>query len=162
VDDPAMPPLQTLHGDKHPSDRKAALRSFTKGQIKLLIATDVAGRGLDIPQVATVINFDPAKNWDTHVHRIGRAGRLSDEGQQEGSAYTLLTPMNIDFAQQLLQAYQREGRDIGEDVIRLANRPKQQDKKFATGRTQSSRVGLGFSSGHENSDSQPIKKSRWS
>lgn len=163
VDDPAIPPLQTLHGDKHPSDRKAALRAFTKGQIKLLIATDVAGRGLDIPLVATVINFDPAKNWDTHVHRIGRAGRLSDEGQQEGSAYTLLTPTNIDFAQQLLQAYQREGRDVGEDVIRLANRPKQQDKKFASmGRTQSSRVGLGFASKHESSDSPPIKKSRWS
>lgn len=166
VDDPAIPSLQTLHGDKHPSDRKAALRAFTKGQIKLLIATDVAGRGLDIPQVATVINFDPAKNWDTHVHRIGRAGRLSsEEGQQEGSAYTLLTPMNIDFAQQLLQAYQREGRDIGEDVIRLANRTKQQqEKKLVTvGQSHGRGVGLGFSS-HlaENSDSRPIKKSRWS
>jgi ATP-dependent RNA helicase DDX42 len=119
-----MPNLQTLHGDKHPSDRKAALKAFAKGQVKLLIATDVAGRGLDIPEVTTVINFDPAKNWDTHVHRIGRAGRLSAKGganqQQEGSAYTLLTPRNSEFAQTLVQAYQREGREIGRDVEQLA------------------------------------------
>lgn len=115
----SVPPLQTLHGDKHPEDRKAALRAFMKGQVSLLIATDVAGRGLDVPQVSTVVNFDPPKNWDTHVHRIGRAGRLNakssaDHSQQraKGTAYTLLTPSNREFCRTIIQAFDREGRPL--------------------------------------------------
>lgn len=158
VEDCSIPPLQTLHGDKHPSDRKVALKAFSKGQVKLLIATDVAGRGLDIPQVATVINYDPAKNWDTHVHRIGRAGRLSEDGQQEGNAYTLLTPLNSDFAQTLLSAYQREGREVSEEVISLAKRSRQNTAGF--GRT-TGKMGLGFEGGSSDSTGRPPKKSRW-
>ena len=58
-------PVETLHGDRHLTDRKAALKAFAKGNVNVLVATDVAGRGLDIPQISTIINFDPAKNWDT-------------------------------------------------------------------------------------------------
>jgi ATP-dependent RNA helicase DDX42 len=157
--------FQTLHGDKHPSDRQAALKAFTKGTVKLLVATDVAGRGLDIPKVATVINYDPAKNWDTHVHRIGRAGRLSEmSGQQEGSAYTLLTPANAEFAQTLVQAYRREGREISPEIERLANRSKQNS---AGSTKKANRKGLGFEEEdgnypNESSYYQPQKKSRWS
>lgn len=116
--------VETMHGDKHPTDRKAALKAFAEGKVKVLVATDVAGRGLDIPEVSTVINYDPAKNWDTHVHRIGRAGRLSSQEQQrqEGSAYTLLLPSNIDFAKALIRAYEREGRAVPDDVRSMANR----------------------------------------
>ena len=176
-----MPGLQTLHGDKHPTDRKAALKAFAKGTIvKLLIATDVAGRGLDIPQVNTVINFDPAKNWDTHVHRIGRAGRLNanskEQQQQEGNAYTLLTPHNADFAQTLVQAYQREGRPIGNDVQQLANSSRSRGQNQATsagggsgmgrkgGRDGQGRgSGLGYREGDGDGDasSRPWKKNRW-
>jgi ATP-dependent RNA helicase DDX42 len=56
-----------------------------------LIATDVAARGLDVANVSTVVNFNPAKNLDSHVHCIGRAGRLPKEEHREGVAYTLLT-----------------------------------------------------------------------
>lgn len=153
-------PLQTLHGDKHPSDRKAALKAFTKGQVKLLVATDVAGRGLDIPQVCTVINYDPAKNWDTHVHRIGRAGRLSAEQQQSGAAYTLLLPSNADFASVLVQAYAREQRPVSEELRNLAFRSRRSGGGGVGGgaaRSKGSKVGLGFSDG-----APPPKKSRWS
>ena len=156
--------FQTLHGDKHPSDRQAALKAFTKGTVKLLVATDVAGRGLDIPKVATVVNYDPAKNWDTHVHRIGRAGRLSEtSGQQEGSAYTLLTPANSEFAQTLVQAYRREGREISPEIEGLANRSSQSSRGNAK---KVNRNGLGFvedgSRPYESSHYQPLKKGRWS
>jgi len=157
--------FQTLHGDKHPSDRQAALKAFTKGIFKVLVATDVAGRGLDIPQVATVINYDPAKNWDTHVHRIGRAGRLNEKGgQQRGSAYTLLTPNNSEFAQTLVQAYRRENREISSNIEQLALRSRQTPKESTKA---SYRRGLGFTPDGRNTDTssyyQPSpKRSRWS
>lgn len=131
-------PVETLHGDRHLTDRKAALKAFTKGDIKVLVATDVAGRGLDIPEVSTVINFDPAKNWDTHVHRIGRAGRLlaKEQQQQKGSAYTLLLPSNVDFAKSMIQAYKREGRLIPPEVQKFAANKnyhsKRQDRGSST------------------------------
>lgn len=116
--------VDSLHGDKHQSDRNAALRAFRKGQISVLIATDVAARGLDVPQVATVLNFDPPKNLDSHVHRIGRAGRLQDNAQQKGSAYTLLTPKNADFANVLRGAFEREGRSVSPELAELAQKSR--------------------------------------
>ena len=119
--------LDTLHGDRHSTDRNAALKALKQGSIQLLIATDVAGRGLDIPLVATVINYDPAKNLDTHIHRIGRAGRLSGGEQQTGSAYTLLLrPQQADFAHVLLNSMERDGRydDITPELRSLASLSK--------------------------------------
>ncbi|KAL3920827.1 MAG: hypothetical protein SGILL_003062 [Bacillariaceae sp.] len=160
-------PVETLHGDRHPTDRKAALKAFTKGGIKVLIATDVAGRGLDIPQVSTVINYDPPKNWETHVHRIGRAGRLSaqDQGQHKGSAYTLLLPTNGDFAKALIRAYEREERPVPEEVRNLAEQSKQY---HCNGNAHKSRKphprsgGLGYAHDHRSHSQGPPKRGRWS
>ena len=125
-------PVDTLHGDRHLTDRKAALKAFAKGDVNVLVATDVAGRGLDIPQISTIINFDPAKNWDTHVHRIGRAGRLSakEQQQQQGSAYTLLLPSNVGFARSMIQAYEREGRTIPPEVQKLVEKKNHRSGNF--------------------------------
>jgi superfamily II DNA/RNA helicase len=156
-------PVETLHGDRHPTDRKAALKAFTRGDIKVLVATDVAGRGLDIPQVSTVVNYDPPKNWETHVHRIGRAGRLSaeDEEQHKGSAYTLLLPTNGDFAKALIRAYEREERPVPEEVRNLADQSKQHHGSGNSDRKQQHRSGLGY--GPESHGSQgPSKRGRWS
>eukprot|EP00980_Cylindrotheca_fusiformis_P024741 scaffold12369_cov97-Cylindrotheca_fusiformis.AAC.7 len=169
-------PTGTLHGDKHQEDRKAALRAFAKGKVKLLVATDVAGRGLDIPEVGTVINFDPAKNWDSHVHRIGRAGRLSTEHQQQqtGTAYTLLLPSNADFANVLVQAYTRENRPISDELRNLARRSKQNGGGgggAGPSRKSTNKAGLGFvdyfgpqeeNTGGGPSQPPPSKRSRWS
>lgn len=62
----ALSCVESLHGDKHQSDRNKALAAFKGGHNAVLIATDVASRGLDVPHVATVINADVAKNMDTH------------------------------------------------------------------------------------------------
>lgn len=134
--------VDTLHGDKHQSDRNAALRAFTKGRIAVMIATDVAARGLDVPQVATVLNFDPGKNLDGHVHRIGRAGRLKDNEQQTGSAYTLLTPRNADFAHVLRGAFEREGRVVSPELLELAQKSRQSGNVAA--RNKGNKSGLGF------------------
>jgi superfamily II DNA/RNA helicase len=77
-----------LHGDLDQSARTAALESFRKGDVKLLIASDVAARGLDIPEVSHVFNFDVPHHADDYVHRIGRTGRAG----KPGTAITIVSP----------------------------------------------------------------------
>jgi superfamily II DNA/RNA helicase len=77
-----------LHGDLDQSARTAALDSFRKGEVALLIASDVAARGLDIPDVSHVFNFDVPHHADDYVHRIGRTGRAG----RTGTAITVVAP----------------------------------------------------------------------
>jgi superfamily II DNA/RNA helicase len=77
-----------LHGDMDQPARMAALEKFRKGEADLLIASDVAARGLDIPDVSHVLNFDVPFHPDDYVHRIGRTGRAG----KSGTAYTIVTP----------------------------------------------------------------------
>jgi ATP-dependent RNA helicase RhlE len=76
-----------IHGDRSQSQREAALRSFRAGQTNVLVATDVAARGIDIDQVSHVINYDIPVVPEDYVHRIGRTGRAGNKG----SAITLFT-----------------------------------------------------------------------
>ncbi len=69
-----------IHGDKRSRERIRILDSFKKDHINVLIATDVAARGLDIPDVTHVINYDVPQTYDTYVHRIGRTGRSGKAG----------------------------------------------------------------------------------
>jgi len=69
-----------IHGDKRSRERIRTLDSFKKDKISILIATDVAARGLDIPDVTHVINYDIPQTHDTYVHRIGRTGRAGKKG----------------------------------------------------------------------------------
>ena len=76
-----------LHSDKSQDEREGALRDFKSGSVDLLIATDVAGRGLDIDGVETVINYDMPSDISRYTHRIGRTGRAGKGGR----ATTMLT-----------------------------------------------------------------------
>ena len=136
--------LETLHGDRHPTDRHAALKSFAKGRLAALVATDVASRGLDVSNVSTVVNFDPAKNLDIHVHRVGRAGRLEKHNgkHQEGTAYTLLINKNADFAFVLMGAFEREGRTVSSELRALAQRSRRNGNMDS--RVKRDRSGLGI------------------
>jgi superfamily II DNA/RNA helicase len=79
-----------LHGDMDQSSRTAALDQFRRGEIKLLVASDVAARGLDIPAVSHVFNFDVPHHPDDYVHRIGRTGRAG----RSGTAITIVAPID--------------------------------------------------------------------
>ncbi len=79
-----------LHGDMDQSSRMATLKAFKDNKIKLLVASDVAARGLDIPDVSHVFNFDVPVNAEDYVHRIGRTGRAG----REGTAYMIVTPVD--------------------------------------------------------------------
>ena len=75
-----------IHGNKSQGQRERALRAFKSDQARVLVATDVAARGLDIPDVSHVINFDQPQSYDDYVHRIGRTGR----GGKRGTALTFV------------------------------------------------------------------------
>ena len=84
--------------DQH--SRALALKEFSTGRQQVLVATDVAARGLDIKSIKNVVNLDAAKDIDTHIHRVGRTGRAGDK---EGVAYTLLTPKQTYLAGELYE-----------------------------------------------------------
>ena len=69
-----------IHGDRSQSQRNSALRSFSEGRHRVLVATDVAARGIDVAHVAHVVNFDMPKLAEDFVHRVGRTGRASAQG----------------------------------------------------------------------------------
>jgi superfamily II DNA/RNA helicase len=82
--------VQALHGDMDQPARMAALEQFRKGEVTLLVASDVAARGLDIPAVSHIYNFDVPIHADDYVHRIGRTGRAG----RSGTAITIVAGTN--------------------------------------------------------------------
>ena len=79
-------PAEAIHGNKSQPQRQRALKNFRDGKVGILVATDVAARGLDIPNVSHVINFDTPNNYEDYIHRIGRTGRAG----QKGNALTFI------------------------------------------------------------------------
>jgi len=86
-----------LHGDLVQSERKEALNKFKKGSKKILIASDVAGRGIDINNITHVINFDVPTNPEDYVHRIGRTGRAG----KKGTAITLVLKKEVKYIDEI-------------------------------------------------------------
>ena len=77
---------ESIHGNKTQPNRQRALKLFKEGHVQVLVATDVAARGLDINDVSHVINYDIPATYDDYVHRIGRTGR----GDKKGKALTFV------------------------------------------------------------------------
>jgi ATP-dependent RNA helicase RhlE len=77
-----------LHADRTQEQRRAAVEGFRGGKYKVLVATDIAARGLDIDGIQTVINYEVPDSPDAYIHRVGRTGRANEVGQ----AITLVTP----------------------------------------------------------------------
>ena len=71
----------SIHGNHTQSRRERALKNFREGRVAILVATDVAARGLDIPDVTHVINYELPENYEDYIHRIGRTGRGSKSGK---------------------------------------------------------------------------------
>ena len=113
-----------IHGDMDQSSRIKELERFKSGDINILVASDVAARGLDIKGVSHVFNFDAPWHPDDYVHRIGRTGRAG----ATGSAYTFITPEdaeNIANIEKLIgQKIERVGKAKAEEIIEEAPKPK--------------------------------------
>ncbi|KAH9326737.1 hypothetical protein KI387_006915, partial [Taxus chinensis] len=111
-------PATTIHGDRTQQEREHALRSFKSGRTPILVATDVAARGLDIPHVAHVINFDLPNDIDDYVHRIGRTGRAGNSGL----ATAFFNDNNINIARSLGDLMQESNQEVPQWLLRYAAR----------------------------------------
>ncbi|XP_052185755.1 DEAD-box ATP-dependent RNA helicase 24 isoform X2 [Diospyros lotus] len=109
--------VAALHGDKDQASRMETLQKFKSGIYHVLIATDVAARGLDIKSIKSVVNFDIARDMDMHVHRIGRTGRAGDK---DGTAYTLITQKEARFAGELVNSLIAAGQNVSIELMELA------------------------------------------
>ena len=91
--------VATMHADRSQTERTEALQGFKSGKYPILVATDIASRGLDVTGVTHVINYNVPEHPEDYVHRIGRTGRAATEGE----AYTLFSPDELHHMQQIEQ-----------------------------------------------------------
>ncbi|XP_030547565.1 DEAD-box ATP-dependent RNA helicase 37-like [Rhodamnia argentea] len=111
-------PATSIHGDRTQQERESALRSFKSGRTPILVATDVAARGLDIPHVSHVINFDLPNDIDDYVHRIGRTGRAG----KSGLATAFFNENNSSMARSLAELMQEANQEVPTWLSRYAAR----------------------------------------
>ncbi|XP_063347835.1 probable ATP-dependent RNA helicase DDX43 [Pelmatolapia mariae] len=117
--------VQSLHGDREQCDREEALKDFKNGRVRILVATDLASRGLDVHDVTHVFNFDFPRNIEEYVHRVGRTGRAG----RSGAAVTLVTRENWRMAPELIPILERAGQDIPEELLLMAERYQKHKKE---------------------------------
>ena len=80
-----------IHGDKQQAERDFVLNEFKSGRVTIMVATDVASRGLDVKDIRVVLNFDFPSSVEDYIHRVGRAGRKTADGYAEGVAVSFFT-----------------------------------------------------------------------
>ena len=97
-----------IHGDKLQTERQKAIKKFSSGEIPILVATDVASRGLDFPNVSYVFNFDMPKNIEDYIHRIGRTGRVGNKGK----AISFYNENNKQIGEALVKELKRANQEI--------------------------------------------------
>jgi superfamily II DNA/RNA helicase len=109
-------PAVSIHGDKNQVERDNVLRDFRRGRAKILVATDVAARGLDVEDVMYVVNYDFPNSSEDYIHRIGRTGRSS----QNGTAYTFFTRENSKQARDLMAVLKEANQVIPPELANLS------------------------------------------
>jgi len=109
-------PAMCIHGDKAQPEREWVLKEFRSGKAPILLATDVASRGLDIPDISFVINYDYPNSGEDYIHRIGRTARA----ERTGTAYTFFTAGNGKNAAELVQVMEEAHQTVPPKLYDLA------------------------------------------
>ena len=104
-----------MHGDMHQHQRESILNDFRKGWSRVLITTDLLGRGIDVKEVELVINYDLPDNRETYIHRVGRSGRFG----RVGKAISFVTQTQIEELAQIQKFYNTEVKELPDDLSRL-------------------------------------------
>ncbi|XP_050423738.1 probable ATP-dependent RNA helicase DDX43 [Adelges cooleyi] len=110
--------VESIHGGREQSDRETALESMRDGSVSILIATDVASRGIDINDITVVINYDFTKDIEEYVHRVGRTGRAG----KTGLAITLMTRRDWAKAKELVDLMEKSGQEVPPELHDMARR----------------------------------------
>ena len=127
-------PTESLHSMRSQKERMAAMATFRSSQVKILVATDVASRGLDIPEVQLVINHNVPSVTKDYVHRVGRTARAGKKGQ----AVTLITPTDVNLVKAIeemigLQMSEYEhvkDEDVADIHVQVSVTKREQDIKL--------------------------------
>jgi ATP-dependent RNA helicase DDX23/PRP28 len=127
-----------LHGGKTQDQREAALENYKRGTFRILIATDVAGRGLDIPDVAHVVNYDMPLKIENYSHRIGRTGRAG----KNGVASTLLTDSDEAMFYELREYLEQTDADIPQKLDKHPAAHAKPGERNARGELLTERAGM--------------------
>ncbi|XP_028156362.1 probable ATP-dependent RNA helicase DDX43 [Ostrinia furnacalis] len=109
---------QSLHGDRDQSDREAALGDMVDGTVNILVATDVASRGIDIKDLTHVINLDFPRHIEEYVHRVGRTGRAG----KTGIALSFITRNDWAHARELIKILEEANQEIPDELETMAQR----------------------------------------
>ena len=108
-------PCLALHGGMDQFDRDSTIADFKNGAVKILIATSVAARGLDVKQLVLVINYDCPNHYEDYVHRCGRTGRAGNKG----NAYTFITPEQQRYSGDIIKALELSGTSVPSELEEL-------------------------------------------
>merc|ERR1711920_769806 len=108
-------PALCIHGDKKQEERDWVLKEFKEGKSPILVATDVASRGLDVKDIKYVINYDFPKQIEDYVHRVGRTGRAG----ATGSSYPFFESKNVRMAKELINVLKEASQPVPEELERL-------------------------------------------
>lgn len=136
--------VESIHGGREQSDREMALDCLRNGEVNILIATDVASRGIDINDITVVINYDFTKDIEEYVHRVGRTGRAG----KTGLAITLMTRRDWSKAKELVEVMEKSGQDVPQELQDMATRfEAKKDRERAEGGDRPFRGGRGYSRG---------------
>ncbi|OMJ85970.1 hypothetical protein SteCoe_12603 [Stentor coeruleus] len=111
-------PVGSIHGDKTQRERDQVLRDFRYGRINIMVATDVAARGLDVKDVGLVINYDFPMSIEDYVHRVGRTGRAGETG----TAISFFTRTNARLTRDLIQVLKESKQIVPEELYALRGR----------------------------------------
>lgn len=150
-----------LHGDIEQAERNKVITGFKKRECDILVATDVASRGLDIPHIKNVINYDMARDIDTHTHRIGRTAR----GGEKGTAFTLVTDKDKEMVGHLVRNLEMANQVVPEDLMELALKSawfKKSRFQGGKGKTIGGGAGFGFREKPMTSFTKPFSSDRGS
>ncbi|KAG7345101.1 DEAD/DEAH box helicase domain protein [Nitzschia inconspicua] len=116
----------SIHGNKHQGARTQALSDFKDGKCQMMVATDVAARGLDIPDVELVVNYTFPLTIEDYVHRIGRTGRAG----KTGISYTFFQPSDKSHAGELQQVIKQAGQEPPEELLKFGSTIKKKEHKL--------------------------------
>jgi len=109
----------SIHGDKTQGQRDFIMRQFKTGRTNILVATDLAARGLDVADIRYVINYDFPTNIEDYIHRVGRTGRAG----RDGVSYTFFSRDDYRHSYKLIDILQETDQEIPDDLYRIARRP---------------------------------------
>ncbi|XP_030835745.1 probable ATP-dependent RNA helicase DDX46 isoform X2 [Strongylocentrotus purpuratus] len=108
-------PCLALHGGIDQYDRDSIIQDFKAANVKILVATSVAARGLDVKNLVLVINYDCPNHYEDYVHRVGRTGRAGNKG----FSYTFLMPEQAKYAGDVIKAFELSGAKVPEELTEM-------------------------------------------